>query len=147
MDVKLPKLGEGAESGVVVSLAVKEGDQITKGQTILELENEKAVAAIPSSADGVVRKINVKQGDRITAGQVILVLEAGNGAPASTTVPEAEPTAAKTQRPTKPIPTEPEDPESDSDEQEPAETAASKAGFPPPASPSVRKLAREIGLD
>ena len=50
MDVKLPKLGEGAESGVVVSIAVKPGDQVNKGQTILELENEKAVAAIPSSA-------------------------------------------------------------------------------------------------
>ena len=44
MDVKLPKLGEGADSGVVVSLLVKEGDPIKEGQTILELENEKAVA-------------------------------------------------------------------------------------------------------
>src|SRR4051794_9873816 len=97
MDVKLPKLGEGAESGVVVSLVVKEGETITKGQTILELENEKAVAAIPSSAAGVVRKINVKTGDRITAGQVILVLEGANGAPAA---PAAEPKpAAKAARP------------------------------------------------
>src|SRR6185369_7855909 len=90
MDVKLPKLGEGAESGVVVSLAVKEGDQIAQGQTILELENEKAVAAIPSSGAGTVRKINVKTGDRITAGQVILVLD-GDGAAASGT---SEPKAA-----------------------------------------------------
>ena len=64
MDVKLPKLGEGAESGVVVSIAVKEGDQVTKGQTILELENEKAVAAIPSSAAGKVTRVNVKTGER-----------------------------------------------------------------------------------
>jgi pyruvate dehydrogenase E2 component (dihydrolipoamide acetyltransferase) len=147
MDVKLPKLGEGAESGVVVSLAVKEGDQITKGQTIIELENEKAVAAIPSSAAGVVRKINVKQGDRITAGQVILVLEGGNGAPAA--IPAAEPkvTEAKTARPPKPARGEPEEAQEDFDKSEPAETAASKAGFAPPASPSVRKLAREIGVD
>ena len=41
MDVKLPKLGEGADSGVVVNILVKEGDEITKGQTLLELENEK----------------------------------------------------------------------------------------------------------
>ena len=44
MDVKLPKLGEGADSGVVVNVFVKEGDQVTKGQAIIELENEKAVA-------------------------------------------------------------------------------------------------------
>ena len=75
MDVKLPKLGEGAESGVVVNIAVKEGEQITKGQTIIELENEKAVAAIPSSAAGTVKKINVKNGDRISVGQVLIVLE------------------------------------------------------------------------
>jgi len=41
MDVKLPHLGEGADSGTVVNLFVKEGDQIAKDQPILELENEK----------------------------------------------------------------------------------------------------------
>ena len=46
MDVKLPKLGEGADSGVVVSILVKEGDSVQEGQTLLELENEKAVASI-----------------------------------------------------------------------------------------------------
>src|SRR5215213_3230604 len=81
MDVKLPKLGEGAESGVVVSIAVKEGDMVNKGQTILELENEKAVAAIPASAAGKVSRINVKPGDRISVGHVLITLEGtGNGA-------------------------------------------------------------------
>ena len=47
MDLKLPHLGEGADSGTVVNLFVKEGDTITKDQPILELENEKAVATIP----------------------------------------------------------------------------------------------------
>ena len=41
MDVKLPRLGEGADSGIVVNILVAEGDQIQKDQTILELENEK----------------------------------------------------------------------------------------------------------
>src|SRR5215510_14601013 len=99
MDVKLPKLGEGAESGVVVSLAVKEGDQITKGQTILELENEKAVAASPSSASGVIRKINVTTGDRITAGHVILVLDGAAGSESAAT--EAKSAPAKSVRPAK----------------------------------------------
>ena len=64
MDVKLPKLGEGADSGVVVGIFVKEGDTVAKDQAILELENEKAVASIPSTAAGVVEKVHVKSGDR-----------------------------------------------------------------------------------
>src|SRR5262245_55653886 len=109
MDVKLPKLGEGAESGVVVSLAVKEGDQITKGQTILELENEKAVAAIPSSGAGVVRKVNVKPGDRISVGQVLLVLD-GDGASQPAAAPHAttEKAAARPARSVAPAPAEEE---------------------------------------
>ena len=81
MDVKLPKLGEGADSGVVVNIMVKEGDTIAKDQTVLELENEKAVASIPSTAAGVVTKIYIKSGDRISVGQRILSVE-GAGAPA-----------------------------------------------------------------
>ena len=53
MDLKLPHLGEGADSGTVVNLFVKEGDQLAKDQAVLELENEKAVATIPSTAAGV----------------------------------------------------------------------------------------------
>ncbi|MDB6066234.1 MAG: catalytic domain of component of various dehydrogenase complexe, partial [Pedosphaera sp.] len=68
MDVKLPNLGEGADSGTVVNLFVKEGDTITKDQPIIELENEKAVATIPSTASGVISKIHVKNGDKISAG-------------------------------------------------------------------------------
>src|SRR5690242_5684797 len=88
MDVKLPKLGEGADSGVVVNIFVKEGDPVTMDQPILELENEKAVATIPSSAAGVITKIHVKSGDKISVGQRILALsETGNAAP----VPAAAP--------------------------------------------------------
>ncbi len=84
MDVKLPKLGEGADSGVVVNLFVKEGDTVAKDQAILELENEKAVASIPSTGAGVVAKIHVKPGDRISIGQRILTLtESGQPAPAA----------------------------------------------------------------
>jgi pyruvate dehydrogenase E2 component (dihydrolipoamide acetyltransferase) len=144
MDVKLPKLGEGAESGVVVSIAVKEGDQVNKGQTILELENEKAVAAIPSSAAGTVRKINVKTGDRISVGQTLITLD-GDGAAPAAEAPKK--TAASAPKPRRAAP-EPE-PEAggEYEEEEPAETSADKAGFAPPASPSIRKLALDIGLD
>ena len=89
MDVKLPKLGEGADSGVVVNLFVKEGDTVAKDQAILELENEKAVASIPSTGAGVVAKIYVKPGDRISIGQRILTLnESGQPATAASTPAE-----------------------------------------------------------
>src|SRR5215510_7174242 len=80
MDLKLPTLGEGADSGTVVTLFVKEGDTVAKDQAILELENEKAVASIPSTAGGVVTKIYVKPGDKISVGQRILALKEGGAA-------------------------------------------------------------------
>src|SRR5881394_631250 len=102
MDVKLPHLGEGADSGTVVNLFVKEGDQIAKDQPILELENEKAVATIPATAAGTVGKIFVKVGEKISVGQKILSLS-GNGAAS----PPAKP-AAETPKPKAPTP-EPEE--------------------------------------
>lgn len=144
MDIKLPKLGEGADSGVVVSLSVKEGDQITKGQTILELENEKAVAAIPSSAAGRVAKVNVKAGDRINVGQVLIVIEASEAAAGA--APAPDPREKEPARPARPHAAAAEPPVAEEDEQR-SETAADKAGLPPPAAPSVRKLARDLGID
>ena len=54
MEIRLPRLGEGADSGTVATIFVKEGDRITKDQPVLELESEKAVASIPSPVEGVV---------------------------------------------------------------------------------------------
>src|ERR1043165_1565225 len=84
MDLKLPKLGEGADSGVVVNIFVKEGDSVTEGQSVIELENEKAVASVPSTAAGVVTKIHIKPGAKISVGQRILTWSesGGSGAPA-----------------------------------------------------------------
>src|SRR5437588_1615406 len=83
MDLTLPHLGEGADSGTVVNIFVKEGDQITKDQPILELENEKAVATIPSTAAGTVAKIFVKTGDKISVGAKLVSLTGDGVAPAS----------------------------------------------------------------
>ena len=89
MDVKLPKLGEGADSGVVVGIFVKEGDTVAKDQAILELENEKAVASIPSTAAGVVEKVHVKSGDRVSVGQRLISIAGGGGAaPAAEAAPK-----------------------------------------------------------
>ena len=138
MDVKLPKLGEGADSGVVVSLFVKEGDPVAKDQPILELENEKAVACIPSSAAGVVGKIYVKTGDKISAGQRILTLtETGETAAAHAKTPVA--------REAQPEP-EPEIPAGKPLSPE-AEIVSAEPVTAPVASPSIRRLARELGID
>src|SRR6266498_1153338 len=90
MDLKLPPLGEGADSGTVVNLFVKEGDQITKDQPLLELENEKAVATIPSTGAGTVTKVFVKTGDTISVGQsIVSITEGGDAKPAQ--APKSEP--------------------------------------------------------
>lgn len=135
MDFKLPKLGEGADSGVVVNLFVKEGDTVTKDQAVLELESEKAVASVPSTVAGTVTKIYVKAGDKISVGaRIFSVGDAGGGtaAPASTPVAAAAtPVAPMTPAPTAPT-----------------AFAASSAGGPPPAAaPSIRKLAADLGID
>jgi pyruvate dehydrogenase E2 component (dihydrolipoamide acetyltransferase) len=134
MDVKLPKLGEGADSGVVVNIFVKEGDAIAAGQSIIELENEKAVASIPSTAAGVVGKVFVKAGDRISVGQRILSLNE-TGQPASTTP------AIAAQGATRPAEKIEDEDETETEEEKPVSTIA------PVAAPSLRKMARELGID
>jgi pyruvate dehydrogenase E2 component (dihydrolipoamide acetyltransferase) len=145
MDVKLPKLGEGADSGVVVSLLVKEGEEIQKGQTLLELENEKAVAPIPSPVAGTVTRLRVKEGDKLSVGQVILsIAEAGKpaGAPAPAEAKEKKP-APKT-----PAAAAPEPPEAVEEPEEEEEAGAEAPSSPAPAaSPSIRRIARELGID
>ena len=133
MDVKLPKLGEGADSGVVVNVFVKEGDTVARDQPILELENEKAVASIPSAAAGVVAKIYVKPGDKITVGQRLISLSGG------------EPASAVKVAQASRLPTAIEDEDENVEEDEQVSAAARVAA--PVASPSVRKLARELGID
>jgi pyruvate dehydrogenase E2 component (dihydrolipoamide acetyltransferase) len=139
MDVKLPNLGEGADSGTVVNLFVKEGDHLAAEQPVLELENEKAIATIPSTASGTVSRVFVKVGDKISVGQKILSLS-GEGAPAKTS-PQPAKAKARAREPETVTP-EPEPPESlDKADLEPA------AGAPPAASPTIRQLARDLGID
>jgi pyruvate dehydrogenase E2 component (dihydrolipoamide acetyltransferase) len=141
MDLKLPHLGEGADSGTVVNLFVKEGDTIEKDQPILELENEKAVASIPSTGEGTVTKIFVKTGDKISVGQRILSFnETGAGTPKAP--PKREPAKSAA---TAPAPAREDAQEPQEDAKEPA--GELKPGLVPAAAPSLRKLAGELGID
>src|SRR3990167_3360832 len=74
MQIKIPFLAEGADSGVVVSILVKEGDSVKKDQTILELETNKATAPIPSPVAGTIQKILVKEGQEVAVGAAIMIL-------------------------------------------------------------------------
>ena len=146
MDVKLPKLGEGADSGVVVGIFVKVGDTVAKDQAILELENEKAVASIPSTAAGVVEKVHIKAGDRVSVGQRLITLS--GGAPSSAAEPVEKPAPKTAPKPVAAAP-EPTAPAEDS----PAEEVSADEGenpapvAAPVASPSLRRMARELGID
>src|SRR5579862_7826225 len=144
MDVKLPHLGEGADSGTVVNLMVKEGDTIAKDQPVLELENEKAVATIPSTAAGVITKVFVKTGDKISAGQLIIsVEESGDAAvaPAATAQPKKQAPAKAPAPAVAPTPAEP----AEEAHEEAAEVAHSNGDIA--AAPSIRKMATDLGID
>jgi pyruvate dehydrogenase E2 component (dihydrolipoamide acetyltransferase) len=147
MEVRLPRLGEGADSGTVASIFVKEGDQVKKEQPILELESEKAVASIPSPASGTVSKLYIKEGDLIKVGALILSLtEEGVVAPPPVPRIDAsvgdEAEEAVSPAPLVVLP----GPEGVTGQSELAEAPFAGQG-PPAASPSIRKMARELGID
>lgn len=142
MDLKLPPLGEGVDSGSVVSILVKEGEQVQKGQGIIELETGKAVAPVPASAAGKVTKIIVAVGDTISVGQPILSLEAG---PAPAKAAGQQPAPAPASRAARPAPFQPP-PEAETAGEVP-EPEEETAGPEPASSPTIRRMARELGIN
>jgi len=143
MELKLPPLGEGVDSGSVVGLLVREGDQIAKGQGIIELETGKAVAPVPSPAAGKVIKIMVAVGDKISVGQPILSLEDSAAPPAKAAAPSPATRPARPAGPAKaaPPPQDASEGETLIDEEPADDTPV------PAASPTIRRIARELGLD
>ena len=158
-EFKLPEVGEGIEVGTVVAVLVSEGDQIEVDQSVLELETDKAVVEVPSTVAGVVQKVHVQANAEVKVGEVVLTVdESGAGAdepaeadetgeadeagePAEAEEPSREPAAA--------------DGEADDADEEaeaprapaPAATEEADDRRPIPAAPSVRRLAREQGVD
>src|SRR4030095_12067266 len=167
MDVKLPNLGQGADTVTVVSLLVKPGTTVKKGQNLIELETGKAVAPIPSPADGVVSRLAVKEGDTLSVGQLILVLEGADGAapvepagggkpaaaapkaPPSAAAPKAPPSAAqqpKSKADRAPRPEAPGEPAPEIAEGDHAEVEE-VVNENPAAGPYARRLGRDLGID
>ena len=74
MKVELPFLAEGVEGGDVVQVLVQEGDHVTAGQSLLELETDKATVPVPAPAAGKVARVLVRQGDHLKVGQGLVEL-------------------------------------------------------------------------
>ena len=110
IEFKLPELGENIEQGDLVRLMVAPGATVNAGQSVMELETDKAVVEVPSSVTGTVQEIRVKEGDKIKVGQVIFTVDGADGksAPAAsnqTSAVAAPPVAQKPAAPASPAET------------------------------------------
>ncbi len=176
-DFTLPELGENIAAGDVVRLLVSPGDTVTKDQPILELETDKATIEVPSSVSGTVKEIKVKAGQKVKVGEVVLTLDEGAGEPAKAdkkqaagdAKPASDAKPAKDDKAAAPAVAAEEAEEEPAPETKPkrgevvdirggaraaqppaqpvAPAAAEAEGLPPPAAPSVRRMARELGVD
>jgi pyruvate dehydrogenase E2 component (dihydrolipoamide acetyltransferase) len=156
-EFRLPEVGENVETGQVVKILVTVGDTIEAGQSVLELETDKAVVEVDTSVSGTIKEIHVTQGQEINVGQLILTVEAARekGKP----IPKREETTAeKVVKEREDIVKEVEPVERERDGRE-AVPQVETSGPPAvdkqpeaprviaPAAPSVRRLARELGVD
>lgn len=136
-EFKMPDVGEGIHEGEVVKLYVKEGDHVEEFDTFAEIQTDKAVVEIPAPVTGKVKELRIKEGEVALVGSVIAVFDA-DGADAA----EAQSTAEASKEEVQPAPAQPEK----------TEGAAPKAVSIEKrrqilAMPSVRKLARQLGID
>lgn len=159
VEVTLPELAEGIQQGDVVQILVRTGDRVEAEQPLLEVETDKAVIPIPAPTAGVVVAIQVREGETVQVGQPLLVLET-NGVEAPSTPPAAskEPPASpaeergaasplETTAPSEVSPPSPESTRPSAPMQEEPAPVTESPESPLPASPAVRQLARELGVN
>jgi pyruvate dehydrogenase E2 component (dihydrolipoamide acetyltransferase) len=158
-EFKLPDVGEGVAEGELVSWLVEPGDTVTEDQPVAEVETDKALVEVPSPYDGTVKELLAEEGEMVPVGNVLLTFEvsearsasdsasgeAASGGEAGEAEPETEGTEAQPTDEAEPV-AEPEAaPETEGSE------AATEAAEPSEdrvfAPPSVRRLARELGVD
>ena len=135
----LPDLGEGIEGAEITEVSVAVGDKVSSQDTVLVLESDKASMEIPAENKGIVKEILVSVGDSIKTGQALLKIEGSEETTTATGEKETkQPPPQKTDSPKpKEEPTLPQ-------EKEPQASATANNVF---ASPSVRRLSRELGIN
>lgn len=130
-DVTLPALGEGVARATVVRVLVAPGDRVAADQPLLEVETDKATVEVPAPTAGTVNAVTVTAGATIGVGERILTLEPDSApAPPDRAVPAPAPAPAAT-----------------GDRRVSVPDTARRPGTRALAAPSVRKLAREIGVN
>ena len=145
-EIKVPDIGDFKDVDVIEVL-VKPGDIIAKEASLITVESDKATMEIPSPSAGVVKQLKVKVGDKVAEGSMILLLEESAGeavAPTAKSVQAVVPAAAA---PESPAPNAPASLAVQRAAPVPIEPATEVPAFKPHASPSVRKFARELGVD
>lgn len=168
----IPELGENIQSATIVKVLIKPGDVVQQEQSVLELETDKATIEVPSDVSGKVVEVKVNEGDQVEIGQLVFTVDAdGAAAPAHEEKKEVLPapvveTAAQAETPA-PAPSEAPAPAPVVEELVAAPAAVAPAANTPaagpkaiavenqppilqnaaPAAPSVRRLAREIGVN
>jgi len=170
-EVKLPEISEGVNSAVVTEILVKAGDQIKAEQAVIAVESDKATMEVPSEISGTVSEVLVKEEDEIKVGQTILTVEVDEGGE-SNEDGAAEDTEKDEEKSNKEVQDQPQSnanrEESSQTEQmsdegskspESSDEPKTKGGKPEKtrnredagssgigAAPSVRRLARELGV-
>jgi pyruvate dehydrogenase E2 component (dihydrolipoamide acetyltransferase) len=143
-EIRLPEVGENIESGDIIKVLVSIGDFVKNEEPLVEVETDKAIFEVPSPEQGKITEILIKDGDQIKIDEVMFRIET-----------EAEATAEEVKEET---PTEKEPIAETSEKPKTTEKPLTKDTVPeftepktpdkvPPASPTVRRLARELGVD
>jgi len=147
IEVKVPDIGD-YKNIPVIEVLVKAGDTVKAEDPLVTLESDKSTMDVPSPAAGTVKEIKLKVGDKVSAGSVVLMLESGA---AATAAPAPAPAKAATPAAAPQVEVKAPPPPAAKPAPAPAPAAVAavdEAGFGKShASPSVRRFARELGVD
>ena len=152
IEVRVPDIGDYKDVEVI-EVAVQAGDTVAVDATLITLETEKATMDVPSTAAGVIRELRVGRGSRVSQGDVIAVVEgAADAKPAPRPESESSPQPAPQPSP-QPAPAKAAGAGMPAPQPAPAQAAGGVKVFDSPgfstahASPSIRRFARELGVD
>ena len=147
-EIKLPRLGQGMESGTIVKWLKSEGERVEKGEPLYELDTDKVTQEVEADASGVLLRIAVQEGE-VPVGRTIAVIgEEGEEVPASMNGGEEPPPgAAESEVKTVEAPSQAPAREAEREEVREPEPVAARDGGRVKASPLARRIARERGID